>query len=80
MFSIILTDVNSKKLIYSEEIGYLNKNGRILSLKEMYNLICKIKHITYCHDPVTDVILTKCIFNYIVKKITPKTIVKKCKK
>jgi hypothetical protein len=80
IFSLLLTNVNSNKLIYSEEIGYVNKNGRILSLKEMHGLICKEEHeITYCHDPVTDVILTKCIFNYIINKITPKKLFKLCR-
>jgi hypothetical protein len=81
IFTIILTDVITKKILYTEIIGYVNKNGRVLCLKEVHDLICKVEHdITYCHDPVTDVIFTKCIFNYIIKKITPKKLFKLCKK
>jgi hypothetical protein len=62
--------------VYCEEIGYVNKNKRILSLREMHELIYKEQHeVTHCHDPVTDVILTKCIFNYIINRITPKKII-----
>lgn len=64
---------DKEKIYYTENIGYVEKRGRMLNLGETHSIICKNKHndITHLHDPITDVILTKCIFNYIINKITP---------
>lgn len=68
-----------REIIFNTEIGYQQKKGRMLNLKETHDLICKEKHtITYCHDPVTDVILTKCIFKYIVKTMKPSKLYNIC--
>lgn len=68
-----------KEVIFNTEIGYQKKEGRMLNLKETHDLICKEKHtITHCHDPVTDVILTKCIFKYIVKTMKPSNLYHIC--
>jgi hypothetical protein len=48
----------------------MKKTGRLLNLEETHSLICNKKHkITYAHDPRTDVRLTKCIFDYVVRKM-----------
>lgn len=53
-------------------VATINKNGRMLNLLETHALVCDVDHrITYCHDSVADVILTICIFNYSVSRITP---------
>ncbi|VVC26952.1 Hypothetical protein CINCED_3A018565 [Cinara cedri] len=57
------------RLIFSRSIGK-RENGRRLSLSETNDLVCPIQHnITYFHDPVIDIVLTKCLFNYIVDSI-----------
>jgi len=44
----------------------------MLNLLEAHGLVCDIgHHITHCHYPIADVILTKCIFNHVVLKIRP---------
>lgn len=71
---------NINKLIYTERVGYQEKNGRMLNLMETHDLVCKTNHnITHSHDPVADVIITKCIFNYIIKKLGPIQLYKICK-
>jgi len=69
-FHLKLLDItgSTNKLLYSSKIGYHPKNGRMLNLMETHDLICRINHnITHSHDPVADVIITKCLFNYIIK-------------
>ena len=42
----------------------------MLNLMETHDAICNLKHkITHRHEPVTDVIIAKCIFNNIIKKM-----------
>jgi hypothetical protein len=53
--------LNNKLVIAECPIGHYKKNGRSLSLQEAHNLVCKLKHEE--HDPCTDVIWTRCIFN-----------------
>jgi hypothetical protein len=69
-FSIILEKIVNKEVIFELEIGKYEKTGRLLNLEETHSLICNKRHkITYTHDPRTDVRLTKCIFDYVVRKI-----------
>jgi hypothetical protein len=63
-----LKNMRSKQIIVSEEIGKVDKNGRLLKLEETHNLICSKKHhFAYAHDPCTDVKLTKCLFDKTVR-------------
>jgi len=79
----------------SDDVATINKNGRMLNLLETHVLLllflllllllllllCDLDHrIMHCHDPVADVILTKCIFNYIVSRIKPIVIYRLYKK
>lgn len=70
-FSLIIEKLNTKEVIFEIEIGTFPKTGRLLNLEEAHGMIlCGKKHkITYAHDPRTDVRLTKCIFDFIVRKI-----------
>jgi len=70
-FSVILGNMGVEpQTMFEINIGYYKKNGRILNLEEAHGIICNQPHdITYCHDPITDVILTRCIFKYILMKI-----------
>jgi len=53
----------------------------MLNLLETHVLVCDIDHrIMHRHDPVADVVLTKCIFNYIVSRINPIALYRLCKK
>jgi hypothetical protein len=80
IFNLKLIDKSNNRLSYNETIGYVRKNCRILNLKETHDLVCNKEHdITHCHDPVTDVIYTKCIFNYKISKIKPKKLIKLCR-
>lgn len=80
IFSLKLTDTSNNKLLYSEIIGYVEKNCRILNLRETHELICNKEHkVSHCHDPVTDVVYTRCIFNYIINVIRPRKLFKLCK-
>lgn len=64
-----LTHSENDELICSHNIGCVEKNGRMLSLSETHSVICTVNHpdITNTHDPVTDVLYTKCIFNYLIR-------------
>lgn len=43
--------------MYSEVIGYVAKNGKILNLNEIHDLFCKEKHeLTHCHSLVTNLL------------------------
>lgn len=55
-----------KKVIAEQPVGYFKKNGRSLNLREAHGQVCDFPHpeITNAHNPCTDVIWTRCIFNY----------------
>ena len=69
IFYLKLLNFQSNEIILTHKLGYIIKNGRFLSLKETHDTICDQNHdITYIHDAVNDVKLTKCIFNYVCIK------------
>lgn len=78
MFDLQLFDFHNKKLIFSMSTKYFKKKGRLTNLTETHDLICSTKHddVTYAHDPMTDVIYTKCIFDKLVKKFGIENIIK----
>jgi len=56
-------------MIYEVDTGTFEKTGRLISLVETHDTICKKKHtITYAHDPKVDVKYTKCIFDFLIRK------------
>lgn len=65
-----LINCEKDELLFCHKIGNIEKNGRQLSLEEAHSCICNIQHqiMTYVHDPAVDVLYTKCIFDYILKK------------
>jgi len=68
-FTLILEKLNSKETIFETDIGHVQKSGRLLNLEEAHRAICSKSHrIIYAHDPKADVKLTKCIFDYVVRK------------
>jgi hypothetical protein len=73
-----ITDMNNNRELFSIYIGRLNKEGRMLNLTETHSLICKADHrnVTHSHDPLTDVIYTRCIFNHLIKLMKPTKIYK----
>jgi hypothetical protein len=71
-FYLQLKDISTKTII-SENIGYMNKGGNLLNLGEAHQIICSKSHgITYLHDLTTDVKLTKCIFDKLLRVMTRK--------
>jgi len=67
-FFLQIEKFGNKQIIFETEIGTFNKNGRLLNLEETHRMVCSRKHKTgSLHDPRTDVKLTKCIFDYIVR-------------
>jgi len=75
IFFLQLKNMKTKQIIGQEEIGYADKNGRLLKLVETHELICNRDHaITYAHDPCTDVILTKCLFDKVIRVCNRKNI------
>lgn len=62
-----LSNIKNKKTILAEtELGFFDERGRLLSLSEAHNMICRTDHNnTHLHDPVTDVSLTKCLYNFL---------------
>lgn len=81
-YELVLKDMSEgKRVIFTTFIGVVNKpNGGTLNLRECHSLVCQAVHndITYCHDPVTDVIYTRCIFNYILGKMKPSKLYAYC--
>ena len=68
VFYLQLKIMSTKQIIAQEEIGYADKSGRQLCLGETHKLIYNRVHpITYAHDPCTDVILTKCLFDRLIR-------------
>jgi len=81
-FNLKLLDItgSTNKLIYSTKIGHHPKNGIMLNLVETHDLICKINHnTTHGRDPIADVIITKCLFNFIIRDMGPIQLYKLCK-
>jgi len=69
IFYLQLINYQSNEIILIYKLGFIIKNGRFLSLKETHDIICDHNHnITYLHDAVNDVRLTKCIFNFLCIK------------
>jgi len=67
-FYMQLKNLTTKQIILSEEIGYVDKMGRLLKLMETHDLVCTRNHdINYAHDPCTDVELTKCLFDKLMR-------------
>jgi len=58
---------NGRELL-RHSIGRVAKQGRLLSLSEAHAMVCETNHddFTYAHDPVVDVVMTRCVFNYII--------------
>jgi len=68
VFYLKLKNMRSKRIIIFEEIGHVDKNGLLLKLEETHNIICSKKHrFEYAHGPCTDVELTKCFFDKIIR-------------
>lgn len=68
-FTIQLEKVENKQIIFEIDIGTFNKNGRLLNVEETHELICGKKHkITHANNPRTNVIYTKCIFDYVIRR------------
>lgn len=62
--------MSNQAVIFTHGLGYVERQGRILKLKKTHDINCKLTHnITYRHDPVADVLLNRCIFNFIVKHV-----------
>jgi len=67
IFYLKFVNYSNNELIFKHKIGYVNKNGRLLSLLETHNLICRNNHNDICvHEPVSDVKLTKCIYDFVL--------------
>lgn len=61
--------MDTKQIIFELDLGTFNKSGRLLNLEETHSIICQKNHkVTHSHDPRTDVRLTKCIFDYVIRK------------
>jgi len=68
-FFLQLEKLETKQLLYEVEVGAYDKPGRLLNIEEAHKLICVKKHnLTNAHDPRTNVILTKCVFDFIVRQ------------
>lgn len=77
IFFLRLIDMRTSQIIYEFELGSCNKSGRLLNLVEAHSLYCNKKHkITHAHDPKTDVRLTKCIFDLIIRKCRYENLIK----
>jgi len=70
-YVIRLIDERNKTIIHESPVGTLDKPGRQLNLNETHTLMCGAKHefSVELHDPCTDVILTKCIFDKLIRRI-----------
>lgn len=66
-FILKMVDMHTKKVLVMVEIGKLVKLGTNLNLVEAHGIVCKQEHsVSYAHDPVTDVVFTRCLFNYLL--------------
>lgn len=69
-YNVHLSNFKTRELICKVPIAHIqNRRGRYLSLTETHNNLCPIKHrkVKYAHDPYTDVLYTKCIFDIVIK-------------
>lgn len=65
-----------KRVIVTIALGWVDKNGRMLNLLETHDMCCRKEHdITHAHDPCTDVVLTKCLFDKLLRKITYRNLI-----
>lgn len=73
--------METEKTIYKSFIEEVikSRNSRQFNLEETYNLMCNTEHeVSYAHDPVTNVIYTKCIFNILLNVVGPHNLIRKC--
>lgn len=71
-FELKLINLKNKDVIFRTPLGMVEKRGNQLNLGEAHGIICSNPdqhNITYLHDPDVDVLLTRCIFKYIVLKM-----------
>jgi len=68
MMIMIIIYFKTNNIIFFHNIGYYQKNGRLLLLSEAHNLICNSCYVQYVHHPENDVILRTCLYNYIITK------------
>lgn len=71
-FELKLINLKNKYVIFRTPLGKIFKRGNQLNLEETHRIICSDPNrhrITYLHDPNVDVLLTRCIFKYIVFKM-----------
>ncbi|KAF0703890.1 Uncharacterized protein FWK35_00035542 [Aphis craccivora] len=62
--------MNVNETILNHRLGYIIKNGRFLSLKETHDSICNQNYdITYIHDAISDLILSKFAISNTVPNI-----------
>lgn len=71
-------DLRRDRTVCTTLLGPVKKNGKMLNVMETHDLVCKKIHsqITIAHESITDVIMTKYIFNYIFQKVGRFTILK----
>lgn len=74
-YDLILQDMSkANHVIFTYSLGAYNKRGESsLNLNECHSLLCRSEHegIVKCHDPVTNVIYTRCIFDFIITTYKP---------
>lgn len=76
-FTLQLEKFSKRQIIFEIELGTYNKLRRLLNLEETHKLICLRKHrVESLYDPRTDVKLTKCVFDCIVRKFKYDNLIK----
>lgn len=73
-FYLKMIDVISNRVIIQVHLGEFEKGGRMLNLKETHERVCRNQeHSNFLyHDPVIcNVLITKCIFNFLLKNLKP---------
>lgn len=66
-FNFEIRDTEKNKIILQDRIGTLDFKGRSLNLTDAHDHLCWEDHdCTEMHDPITDVMYTKCIFNRLM--------------
>lgn len=69
-FYLTIFNKPDDKVIAQVYIGQYEKNGKFLSMEETHRIICNENHIhTYRHDSISNVSITKCIYEYVISKI-----------
>lgn len=76
-FNLKLINMTTNQTTVVHKLETVRKIGLLLSLSDTHKLLCSMSHanVTYLHDPATNVVLTKCVLNFLALQYSYRTLI-----